>query len=296
MARKKPETGLNLPFIGYVFVLHIAAILIALFHFSWDGVIACMILHAVTGIGITLGYHRMFAHGSFRAIKPLEYLIGFCGAAANQGGPISWVGTHKRHHAYSDKEGDPHSPFVSPYRDRWWAQNWIWKFLWSHIIWMFFQRMKENDRLAPGNMRKDRFYRFLNRHQFLPQVLIGVPLYLIGGWVFVGWGIIVRIVLLWHCTWLVNSATHIFGYRSFEADGDHSRNNPVVAVLTYGEGWHNNHHEFQRSAKTGFRWWELDPTWYLLFVLEQVRLIRINWKDIPSKKVLRERRYIRSTA
>lgn len=287
---------MNVPFIGYMLGMHAAAIALAPGFFSWGAVIVCLVLHAVTGIGITLGYHRMFAHGSFRAIKPLEYFIAFCGAAANQGGPISWVGTHKRHHAFSDEEGDPHSPFISPYRDRWWARNWLWRFLWSHILWMFFQRMRENDRLAPGYMRKDPFYRFLNRHQFLPQVIIGVPLYLMGGWSFVVYGIVVRIVLLWHCTWLVNSATHLFGYRSFKAGDDRSRNNPVVAILTYGEGWHNNHHEFQASAKTGFRWWEFDPTWYMLRALEKIRLLRIDWKKVPDKALIMARQINNPTA
>lgn len=230
----------------------------AFFFFTWKAFWLFVVFLWVTGgLGITLCYHRLLTHRSFEIWKPLEYLLAIFGCLAWQNGPIKWVATHRIHHARSDEPGDPHSPVVKGF---WWA----------HAAWMYtydeeldqYERYKA---FAP-DMVRDPVYRFLNSYHGWFQLLLGILLFHWAGVPGVLWGIFLRTVVMWHSTWFVNSAAHIWGYRTW-APGDRSTNNWWVALLTYGEGWHNNHHAFPRSAAHGLRWWELDVTYLTIRVL-----------------------------
>ncbi|WP_373539049.1 acyl-CoA desaturase [Chamaesiphon sp.] len=223
--------------------------------FSWNAVGVALLLHWITGgLGITLGWHRLLSHRSFQVPKWLEYFFAFCGTLALQGGIIWWVGLHRHHHLHSDEDVDHHDSKKG--------------FLWSHVRWMCFEIPAESDiPRFTKDIANDRFYQFLNNYFFPLQVGLGIVLYAIGSWPFVFWGVFARLVLVYHCTWLVNSATHKFGYRNFETT-DNSTNCWWVALTTYGEGWHNNHHAYQYSARHGMKWWELDITWLTIQVLQ----------------------------
>jgi sn-1 stearoyl-lipid 9-desaturase len=209
-------------------------------------------------LGITLGFHRLVTHRSFQTPKWLEYFLMFCGTLACQGGPIEWIGTHRAHHLYSDTDPDPHD-----------SNKGFW---WSHMGWLVYYRPTEIDlsRLTK-DIAGDPVYQFLEKNMLFIQIALGVALLLLGGWSFVVWGIFVRVVFVYHCTWLVNSATHKFGYRSHES-GDRSTNCWWVALLVFGEGWHNNHHAFQYSARHGLEWWEIDLTWMTIRLLQTLGL------------------------
>jgi stearoyl-CoA desaturase (delta-9 desaturase) len=248
--------------IFFILAVHIVAIF-AFFpgNFSWAAVGLTVFLHWVTGgLGITLGYHRLVTHRSFQTPKWLEYFLVFCGTLACQGGVIDWVGMHRLHHLHSDQDNDPHDSNKG--------------FLWSHIAWMLYDiPQKQEVPRFTKDIAEDPFYQFMQKY-FIPiQVAFGLVLYLLGGWSFVLWGIFVRLVAVYHCTWLVNSATHQFGYRTYDA-GDRSTNCWWVALLVYGEGWHNNHHAFQYSARHGMEWWEIDLTWMTIKFLEALGLAK----------------------
>jgi sn-1 stearoyl-lipid 9-desaturase len=227
--------------------------------FSWQAVGVAVLLHWITGgLGITLGWHRLLSHRSFQVPKWLEYFFALCGTLALQGGIIWWVGLHRHHHLHSDEDVDHHDSKKG--------------FLWSHVRWMCYEIPAESDiPRFTKDIVNDKFYNFLNDYFFPLQVVLGVVLYLIGGWPYVFWGVFARLVIVYHCTWLVNSATHKFGYRNFETT-DNSTNCWWVALTTYGEGWHNNHHAYQYSARHGMKWWELDITWITIQVLQLLGL------------------------
>ncbi len=260
---KQPLTlsWVNVVFFG---AFHALALLAPWF-FSWSALGTAVFLHWLFGsIGICLGYHRLLTHRSFQVPKWLERTITLIGALALQGGPTFWVAGHRMHHLYTeDNEKDPYS-----------AQKGFW---WSHMMWLFYPQARFFDResyrqFAP-DIDKDPFYRFLDRHFLLLQVPVGVTLYLLGGWSFVIYGVFLRAVLLWHSTWLINSASHMSGYRTFEPE-DNSRNLWWAAILTYGEGWHNNHHAYPNVAKAGLKWWELDMTWWSIALLKRLGLAK----------------------
>lgn len=250
-------------------VFHLLAIA-AIFTFSWPGFIAFLVMVFVTGcLGITLGYHRLLTHRSFDTAKPLRYLLAFFGCLAMQGGPIRWVATHRLHHKEADKPNDPHSAEEG--------------FLWSHLLWNFYRHpqletTEDLHRYAP-DMETDPVLWFLDKY-FFPLYLAVAALFFIagaimGGWQLglslIVWGCVLRVVYTWHITWLVNSATHLWGYRTFQTN-DNSRNNWWVALLTFGEGWHNNHHAYQRSSRMGFAWYELDVTYWIIQLLSKMGL------------------------
>lgn len=243
-------------------VIHVGALFALLpGNFSWAAVGLALFLHWLTGgVGITLGWHRLVSHRSFQTPKWVEYVLVFCGTLSCQMGPIEWVGMHRHHHVYSDQELDQHNSGLG--------------FWWSHMGWMLHEvPAKEGIDRFTKDIANDPFYQFCGKY-FLPiQFALGGLLFLAGGWSFVVWGIFLRLVLVYHCTWFVNSATHKFGYRSHDS-GDRSTNCWWVALLTYGEGWHNNHHAFPHSARHGLKWWEIDTTWMMVRCLETVGLAR----------------------
>jgi sn-1 stearoyl-lipid 9-desaturase len=257
-------------------LFHIGAVA-SLFMFSWQALIVAVILYWIAGsLGIGMGYHRLLTHRGYKTPKPVEYFLSLCGTLAVEGGPANWVVTHRIHHRFSDQDGDPHSP-----RDGGW---------WAHMGWILVGRAQEHPsavlrRYAPDLMR-DRFQSWLNRLYIWPIVALGVGLYALGGWPFLTWGLCLRVVLGLHATWLVNSATHMWGSRRF-ATRDDSRNNWWVAWLTFGEGWHNNHHAHPTSARHGLAWYEIDMNWWGIRTLKWLGLAKsirqVRLKDpIPS--------------
>ncbi|MEO0396672.1 MAG: acyl-CoA desaturase [Cyanobacteria bacterium P01_A01_bin.137] len=255
-----PKTPINWPTAVFMVAVHIITLLAFLpANFSWSAVAVALLLHWITGcLGITLGWHRLVAHRSFKTPKWLEYFFVFCGSLACQHGPIEWIGLHRHHHAHSDQPVDHHSSTKG--------------FWWSHMGWIFYEVPADGDvpRLTK-DIANDPFYLFCENYFLLMQIALGLLLYAIGGWSFVLWGIFVRLVAVYHCTWFVNSATHKFGYKTYDA-GDYSTNCWWVAVVTYGEGWHNNHHAFQFSARHGLKWWEIDTTWMVIQLLSKLGL------------------------
>jgi len=246
----------------YILAIHLVALL-AIFpsFFSWSAVGVALIMHWVTaGLGVTLGFHRLLSHRSLEVPKWLEYFLIFCGTLSAQGGVINWVGLHRIHHKYSDNEPDPHN-----------SNEGFW---WSHLGWMI-HHIPADEEVSKytQDINADPVYQFFSNYFILFQVAFGLLLFAIGGWSFVIWGIFVRLVAVFHCTWFVNSATHKFGYRTFDSN-DQSRNCWWVALVTYGEGWHNNHHAYQYSARHGLQWWELDMTWMMIRFLEIVGLAK----------------------
>jgi stearoyl-CoA desaturase (delta-9 desaturase) len=261
--------GLAWPTVFWIGLLHLGA-LAAPFTFTGQGLALFAILVWLTGgVGICLGYHRLFSHHSFVAPRPLRWLLAWLGGLAGEGPVIRWVAIHRLHHARSDQEGDPHSP-----RDGFW---------WSHMLWIFPRDTAEENRAlyrrwAPDLLR-DPVLRFIDATFILWHLLLGTALFLLGyllwdlrtGLSLLVWGMFLRLVFVLHGTWLINSATHLWGYRSYETT-DTSRNLWWVALLTFGEGWHNNHHAHPRMAKHGHRWWELDPTWLTIRLLRGIGL------------------------
>jgi fatty-acid desaturase len=225
--------------------------------FSWPAVAVGFVLFYLTGgIGICLGYHRLLTHRSLRVPRLLEYAIITCGALALQGGPISWVATHRAHHLYSDTARDPHDARRG--------------FFWSHMGWLFLYNSarltRDQEWHAARDIAADPYYRFLERAALPIQIALAAILFALGGLSWVVWGIFARLVVTYHVTWLVNSAAHMSGYRRFATD-DLSTNCWWVALLASGEGWHNNHHAFPFSARHGLRWYEFDVTWLVIRLL-----------------------------
>lgn len=261
--------------VGFFGAFHLVAISLAPHYFSWSALGVALFLHwLLGGIGICLGYHRLLSHRSFRVPRVLEYAIATLGSLAIQGGPIFWVSGHRQHHAHTEHIND------DPYS----AQRGFW---WSHILWIFYPCPEYFDakhyRKNAPDLARQPFYRWLDRYFLMLQIPLAAALYAIGGWSFVVYGIFVRAVILWHSTWLVNSASHLWGYRTFESD-DGAQNLWWVSLLTYGEGWHNNHHSYPHVAKSGFRWWEIDVTWWAICLLKHMGLAK---KIVAYPKVLR---------
>ena len=273
--------GVNWTITGWMLAMHVGAVG-AFFWFSWSGLAIAVFLHWVTAcLGVTLGYHRLLTHGSFVVPRPLKYFFSLCGMLSAEGSPMQWVAIHRLHHAHSDDVEDPHSP-----NDGFW---------WSHMLWfMPYDTAEENDRLqrrwAP-DLYRDPVYHLFQKTFVLASVVLGIGLYFAGEWAgglgvsWVLWGLCLRLVLAYHSTWFVNSATHLWGYRNYQTT-DLSRNLWWVALLSYGEGWHNNHHAHQRLAVHGHKWWEVDVTWNVIRLLRVLGLATKVQDRIPQPKVV----------
>ena len=248
---------------AFLTFFHLGA-LAALFFWSWQGIVAAVILYWVAGsLGIGMGYHRLLTHRGYKVPRVVEYFLATCASLALQGGPIQWATTHRMHHAHTDKQGDPHTPREG----RWW----------SHVGWILTGTAQRHDEATIAHyvpdLTKDRFYIWLDRLYFVPLVLLTLALLAFGGWSVMLWGVCVRVTLALHATWLVNSATHLWGRKRFET-GDDSTNSWWVAMLTFGEGWHNNHHAHPTSARHGLKWYEVDLNWWGIRTLQFLGLAR----------------------
>jgi stearoyl-CoA desaturase (delta-9 desaturase) len=237
---------------------------LALFNFSWQNLAAAFITWWIAGSwGVGIGYHRLLTHRGFKTSRWFERFLATCGTLAVQSGPIAWVTTHRIHHAFTETDKDPHSPRNGTY--------------WAHLGWIFkgtaqIQPQTAINKYSPDLVR-DPYLVFIDKYYWMTTVIVAAALYAIGGFSMVLWAVFFRTVMGWHFTWLVNSATHLWGSRRFETRDD-SRNNGFVAAVTFGEGWHNNHHAYPRSAKHGLTAKEFDVNWVQIRALEKLGVIR----------------------
>jgi fatty-acid desaturase len=247
--------------IHVVFMLAVHAGAAAAFAwFSWGAFFTGLALYVLTGLGITVGYHRLLAHRAFCARTFVTRILATMGSLALQGGPLRWVADHRQHHFHSDTDGDPHDI----------ARG----LLFAHVGWVFYVFPRDYDerriRRQTKDLCGDPYLLWLEKYDFVPGFVLG-GLLLAGGVSYFLWGFCARLVLLYHSTWLVNSACHSWGYRRFQhAPGT---NNWLVALLAFGEGWHNNHHAWPASARQGLKPWELDLSWVLITALKRLRLV-----------------------
>ena len=221
--------------------------------FAWSLVALWAAAHFVRAVGLTLSYHRYFAHRAFQMNRGARFLWTWIAASAMQKGPLWWAGHHVNHHRFADREGDPHSPAMSGV-------------YYAHVGW--FLNDARHDRLEPSNPVLRDFstcpeIAFIDRWFFLPPLVMAIAMYLIGGMPWLIWGFCLPTMTLAHATFAINTVNHMFGSRRFDTIDD-SRNNAITAFFAVGEGWHNNHHRFQRAARNGFYWWEYDLTWYVI--------------------------------
>lgn len=247
---------------AFLWAFHVIAVLFAVETFEPRLLILALALGVLTTLGVEMGYHRMLVHRAFEAEPALRYGLTFLGMLAVQQGPVSWVANHRKHHRYSDDpDEDPHSPTRS--------------FLWSHIGWLYgndglLMRPSYCRRWAP-DILKDPVLRTLDKI-YEPLTVLSWFAFLSAGWDWFVWAYCVRVVVTWHFQFAINSVCHTFGSQPWDT-GDRSRNFAWLALPTLGEAWHNNHHHAPRSARVGFLWWQLDPTWYLIWSLEKVGLV-----------------------
>jgi stearoyl-CoA desaturase (delta-9 desaturase) len=238
--------------------IHAAALLVFYVGAPLEAVGLCVATYAIRVFGITGGYHRYFAHKSFKTGRVFQFVLAWLACSATQKGPLWWAGTHRRHHRYADAPGDPHSPREG--------------FYYAHQGWVFDNRWEGTPVEAMREFTSFPELVWLNKYHFVPPFVLAVACYLIGGFAGLVWGFAVSTTLLWHATYSVNSVSHVFGRRRYETE-DTSRNNWLIALLTFGEGWHNNHHYYMASARQGFFWWEVDVTWYILRALSALGLV-----------------------
>ena len=243
----------------------------------WSDVILLVTMYTLVALGVTVGFHRMLTHRSFRPHPVVKLVLLILGSMSLEGSALDWAATHIKHHAQSDREGDPHSPVEG--------------FFHAHIGWLF-----SGDQPDPNvycrNLVNDRMIVFVSRTFPLWSILAFVIPFAIGGWSGLLWGGLVRVFLTHHVTWSVNSVCHTFGKREFETN-DKSRNEWVVGLLGFGEGWHNNHHAFPRSAFHGLHWWQFDVSGYLIWMFERLGLAHEVYRVSPA---LRARRLARQAA
>jgi fatty-acid desaturase len=269
MYGKKASQGINWVTTFFMTMFHVGAIA-AFFFFSWPALFITIFLWWVAGsLGIGMAYHRLLTHRGYKTPKWVEYFLTTCATLALEGGPIFWVATHRIHHQKSDRDGDPHSPREGGF--------------WAHMGWILMGTAMHHDtsvlkKYVP-DLSKDKFHVWITKFHYVPQVIVGVILlvagyFYAGAWgaaSFVTWGVFLRVTYGLHATWLVNSATHMWGTRRFKTRDD-STNLWWVALLTFGEGWHNNHHAHPVSARHGLAWYEFDMNWIAISFLRMIGL------------------------
>jgi stearoyl-CoA desaturase (Delta-9 desaturase) len=271
-----------LPFLG----MHLACLAIIWVSVSWVAVIVCAIMYSIRMFAITGFYHRYFSHRSFKTSRIAQFIFAVLGAAAVQRGPLWWAAHHRHHHAHSDQPNDVHSP----------RQQGFW---WAHMGWFLSRQHFHSDRNRVKDLSQFWELRFIDRFDLVVPVSLATGLFFLGhhfyysnpqwhtnGAQMLIWGFFVSTVLCYHATYTINSLAHVFGRRRYETRDD-SRNNWLLALLTFGEGWHNNHHYYPNSARQGFTWWEVDLTYYTLKLLS---LLGIVWDLKPAPVVTRQSR------
>ncbi len=244
---------------GFLLV-HLLALGVFVVGFSWTGVALCLGSYTLRMFAITAGFHRYFAHRTYRLGRTPQFLLAFLAQTSAQKGVLWWAAHHRHHHKWSDTPKDIHSPI----------QDGFW---WSHIGWILSGQFDETNLSLIPDFAKFPELRWLDRNQYAPVLVYALATWAFFGWTGLFWGFFLSTVFLWHGTFCINSLTHVFGRRVFPT-GDTSRNSFLLALVTMGEGWHNNHHYYPSSAAQGFLWWQIDPSYYLLWLLARVRLVR----------------------
>ncbi len=217
---------------------------------------------------VTAGYHRYFSHRSFKTSRWFQFFLAWMAMSSSQKGVLWWAAHHRHHHRFSDQEDDLHSPT-------------LFGFWWSHVGWILSDRYNDTRFDYIGDFAKFPELRWLNKYYLVPPTVLAVGLWLIGSWPLLFWGFFLSTALLWHGTFTINSLSHIFGKRRFPTT-DTSKNNWLLALVTLGEGWHNNHHHFMASARQGFYWWEIDITFYTLKLLSWFGFVR-ELRRVPDR-------------
>jgi stearoyl-CoA desaturase (Delta-9 desaturase) len=253
------------------FIVHLLPLLVFVTGVTWTAVALFFITFFGRGFFITAGYHRYFAHRSYKLGRVSQFVMAFGACSAAQKGPLWWSGHHRAHHRNADTDLDIHSP-----RRGFW---------WSHVGWILCDKYNATPEHDIKDFAKYPELRWLNKHDWVAPWSLGFACWLIGGWSGLIVGFFLSTVVLWHSTFLVNSVAHVFGRRPYETE-DTSRNSLFVALLTGGEGWHNNHHRYPSSARQGFRWWQIDTTYYGLRVLELLGIVHDLRK--PPPRILEE--------
>ncbi|MGH8583589.1 MAG: acyl-CoA desaturase [Gammaproteobacteria bacterium] len=240
-------------------VLHLLTLYAFLFQFEWRWLALAVASYYLRMFALSAGFHRYFSHHSYQTSRVFRFLLAFLGECSLQKGVLWWASHHRHHHRHSDQPEDVHSPLHKG-------------FFWSHMGWILCRKYKDvNAEFIQDFMTSPELVWF-NDNTWLPANLYILTLYLLFGPLGVLWGFVVGTVLLWHGTFTINSLVHVWGTRPY-ATGDNSRNNLIGAILTLGDGWHNNHHHYPVSVRHGFRWWQIDPTYYLLCGLERLGLV-----------------------
>jgi len=259
LARRRRRSPLDVFSLVLLVSMHLACALVLAVHFSWWLVALAVGGYVLRMFAITAGFHRYFSHRAFKTSRAFQLVLAGLGTASMQNGPLWWSSWHRHHHKHADTTLDAHSP----------RHIGFWK---AHIGWVF---DGSHDDPILANVRDLVRYpelRFLERHKWLPLIAYAVGCFAIAGWAGVVWGFVVSTVVLFHGTLLINSLAHVWGSRPYTTKDD-SRNNALLAVLTLGEGWHNNHHHYMSSARQGFRWWQLDVSYYVLRALAWVGIV-----------------------
>lgn len=252
--------------------MHVALIGLFFVGFSWFALGVCLFLYALRVFALTAGYHRYFSHNSFKTSRAFQFILGFVAASSAQLGPLWWAAHHRHHHLHSDTEQDIHSP----------ARRGL---FWSHIGWLLCRKYATTELDRIKDFARFPELRWLDRFHVIPPLLLGFGLFYLGnhlqvvapqlgtsGWQLTMWGFFLSTVLVYHATFCINSLTHCIGNRRFNTN-DHSRNSMILALITFGEGWHNNHHRYPVSTRQGLYWWEIDITYYILKFLSFFRIV-----------------------
>ncbi len=258
--RAHPDRSVRLSAASGFLLVHLLALGVVVVGFSWAGVGLCLGSYYLRMFFVTAGFHRYFAHRSYHLGRVAQFVLALLAQTSAQKGVLWWAGRHRHHHRWSDTPKDLHSPV----RDG---------FFWSHIGWILSGRYDGTDLSLVPDLATFPELRWLDRNQYAPVLLYAVVSWLLFGWTGLFWGFFLSTVLLWHGTFFVNSLAHVVGSRVFPTP-DTSRNSFLLALVTMGEGWHNNHHYSPSSAAQGFRWWQVDGTFYLLWLLERIGLVR----------------------
>lgn len=267
---KKIDWAGAIPFI----LCHVACFAAIWTGVTWQALVVCAVLYVVRMWGVTAGYHRYFSHRTYKTGRVFQFVLAFLAQTSAQRGALWWAAHHRRHHKHSDEPGDVHSPVLGGF----------WH---SHVAWLFYDGAGETDLDKIKDFAKYPELRWLDKYFLVPPIALGAACALLFGWSGLVVGFFWSTVLLWHGTFLINSLAHVFGKRRFQTTDD-SRNNGWLALITLGEGWHNNHHRYQASARNGFYWWEIDVTYYGLKALSWLGLV---WDLRPvPEKILEEGR------
>ena len=241
------------------FLVHLSVVLVLVTGFQWQWALLALAMYYVRMLGVTIGYHRYFSHKAFQTNRVFQFVLAFWAQTSLQKGALWWAAHHRHHHRYSDMPEDIHSPL----------QRGFW---WSHVGWIISRRYDETKFDSIKDYARYPELRFLNQYHWLPGVMLAVALFALGGLPGLVWGFLVSTVLLWHGTFTINSLSHVFGKRRYLTT-DTSRNNWLLALITCGEGWHNNHHYYQNTANQGWFWWEVDLSFYLLKLFSLLGLV-----------------------